>query len=101
MPIIQIDKKQSKTQIKAAIETDVQDRLRAYCRFSGATNDQVVSGALKFLFQSDSEFTPWFEAHKNDTTPRRGPRKRSVSELGQDGAGMNHDKAIPIAAVRK
>ena len=101
MPIIQIDKKQSKTQIKAAIETDVQDSLRAYCRFSGATNDQVISGALKFLFQSDSEFAPWFEAHKNDVAPRRGPRKRSVSEPGRDGAEMNHDKAIPILAVRK
>ena len=101
MPIIQIDKKQPKTQIKAAIETDVQDILRAYCRFSGATNDQVISGALKFLFQSDSEFAPWFEAHKNDATPRRGPRKRSVSETGRDGAKMDHDKAIPILAVRR
>lgn len=101
MPIIQIDKKQSKTQIKAAIETDVQSSLRAYCRFSGPTNDQVISGALKFLFQSDSEFAPWFETHKNDVTPRRGPRKRSVSEPGRDGAEMNHDKAIPILAVRK
>lgn len=101
MPIIQIDKKQSKTQIKAAIETDVQDRLRAYCRFSGATNDQVVSGALKFLFQSDSECAPWFEAHKNDALPRRGPRKRSVPESGHDGPGVTHDKTIPIAAVKK
>jgi hypothetical protein len=56
MPIIQIDKKQC------------------------ATNDQVVSGALKFLFQNDSEFAPWFEAHRNDVTPQRGRRKRSVSE---------------------
>ena len=101
MPIIQVDKKQSKTQIKAAIETDVQDRLRAYCRFSGATNDQVVSGALKFLFQSDSEFAPWFEAHKNDALPRRGPRKRSVPESGHDGPGATHDKTIPIAAAKK
>ena|SRR5205807_8755067 len=55
MPIIQVERKQIRTQIKAAIETEVQERLRAYCRFSGATNDQVVSGALKFLFQSDAE----------------------------------------------
>lgn len=43
MPIIQVERKQIRTQIKAAIETDLQERLRAYCRFSGATNDQVVS----------------------------------------------------------
>ena len=101
MPIIQVDKKQSKTQIKAAIETDVQHRLRAYCRFSGATNDQVVAGALSFLFQSDSEFAPWYEAHKNDAMPRRGPRKRSVPEPGRDGAGVTHDKSIPMAAAKK
>jgi hypothetical protein len=101
MPIIQVDKKQSKAQIKAAIETDVQDRLRAYCRFSGATNDQVVSGALKFLFQSDSEFAPWYEAHKNDELPRRGPRKRNVPDSGNGGADLSHDKSIPIAAAKK
>ena len=101
MPIIQVEKKQSKAQIKAAIETDVQDTLRAYCRFSGATNDQVVSGALKFLFQSDSEFSPWYEAHKNDGLPRRGPRKRNVSESSNGGAGLSHDKSEPIVAARK
>jgi hypothetical protein len=101
MPIIQVDKKQSKARIKAAIETDVQDRLRAYCRFSGATHDHVVSGALKFLFQSDSEFAPWYEAHKNDELPRRGPRRRNVSESGNGGTGLSHDKSIPIAAVKK
>jgi len=101
MPIIQVDKKQSKMQIKAAIETDVQDRLRAYCRFSGATNDQVVSGALKFLFQSDSEFAPWYEAHKNDALPRRGPRKRNAPESGNGGPGLSHDKSVPIAAAKK
>src|SRR5690349_3451829 len=101
MPIIQAAKKQSKTQIKAAIETDVQDRLRAYCRFSGATNDQVVSGALKFLFQSDSDLSPWYEAHKNDALQRRGPRKRNMPESGNGGAGLSHDKSVPIAAAKR
>jgi hypothetical protein len=101
MPIIQVDKKQSKTQIKAAIETDVQERLRAYCRFSGASNDQVVSGALNFLFQSDAEFAPWYETHKNDARPRRGPRKRVLTEPNQNGAAAIHDKAVPIAASKK
>src|SRR5215471_6723975 len=97
MPIIQVDKKQSKTQIKAAIETDVQERLRAYCRFSGASNDQVVSGALRFLFQSDAEFAPWYETHKNDVHPRRGPRKR-VLEPNQNGSAAVQDKSVPLPA---
>jgi hypothetical protein len=101
MPIIQVDKKQSKTQIKAAIETDVQERLRAYCRFSGATNDQVVSGALTFLFQSDSEFSPWYEAHKNDAQPRRGPRKRVPIEPNQNAATASQDKSVPITTSKR
>jgi hypothetical protein len=101
MPIIQVERKQIRTQIKAAIETDVQERLRAYCRFSGATNDQVVSGALKFLFKSDAEFTPWYEAHKNDSQPRRGPRKRVAHEAAPAAGLPNQDKTAPIAASRK
>jgi hypothetical protein len=101
MPIIQADRKQPKTQIKAAIETDVQDRLRAYCRFSGATNDQVVSGALKFLFQSDAEFAPWYESHRNDTQPRRGPRKRMIHEAPPAAGSAIQDKTVSITATKK
>jgi hypothetical protein len=101
MPIIQADKKQPKTQIKAAIETDVQERLRAYCRFSGATSDQVVSGALKFLFQSDAEFAPWYEAHRNDAQPRRGPRKRMAHEAAPAVGSPIQDKTVPITASKK
>lgn len=101
MPIIHVERKQIRTQIKAAIETEVQERLRAYCRFSGATNDQVVSGALKFLFQSDAEFTPWYEAHKNDVQPRRGPRKRTSNEMASAAASLVRDKTVPITASKK
>jgi hypothetical protein len=101
MPIIQVERKQLKTQLKAAIETDVQERLRAYCRFSGATNDQVVSGALKFLFQSDADFAPWFEAHRNDAQPRRGPRKRVPTEPNHNAATAIPDKAVPISATKR
>ena len=101
MPIIQVERKQIRTQIKAAIETEVQERLRAYCRFSGATNDQVVSGALKFLFQSDAEFTPWYEAHKNDVQPRRGPHKRTPNELASATGSSVQDKTVPITASKK
>ena len=101
MPIIQVEQKQTKMQIKAAIETDVQERLRAYCRFSGATNDQVVSGALKFLFQSDAEFTPWYEVHKNDAQPRRGPRKRVPTEQNQNASSGTQDKSVPITASKR
>src|SRR5436305_12335246 len=101
MPIIQVERKQIRTQIKAAIETDLQERMRAYCRFSGATNDQVVSGALKFLFQSDAEFMPWYEAHKNDAQPRRGPRKRSASELAITAGSPAQDKTVPVTASKK
>ena len=80
MPIIKVERKQTKTQIKAAIENDIQERLRAYCRFSGATNDQVVTSALKFLFQSDGEFGPWYEAHKDDAQPpRRNTMLRAIT----------------------
>ena len=101
MPIIQVERKQIRTQIKAAIETEVQERLRAYCRFSGATNDQVVSGALKFLFQSDAEFTPWYEVHKNDAQPRRGPRKRVPTEQNQNASSGTQDKSVPITASKR
>src|SRR5438874_11696308 len=101
MPIIQVERKQVRTQIKAAIETEVQERLRAYCRFSGATGDQVVSGALKFLFQSDAEFTPWYEAHKNDVQPRRGPRKRIANELANGAGAPVPDRTVPITASKK
>jgi len=101
MPIIQADRKQPKTQIKAAIETEVQEQLRAYCRFSGATNDQVVSGALKFLFQSDAEFAPWYESHKSDTQPRRGPRKRMIHEVAPAAGLASQDKTVPITATKK
>jgi len=101
MPIIQVERKQLKTQIKAAIENEVQERLRAYCRFSGATNDQVVSGALKFLFQSDAEFAPWYEAHRNDAQPRRGPRKRVPTEPNHNAATAIPDKAVPISAAKR
>jgi hypothetical protein len=101
MPIIQVERKQIRTQIKAAIETEVQDRLRAYCRFSGATNDQVVSGALKFLFKSDIEFTPWYEAHKNDAQPRRGPHKRIAHEAAPTAGSQIQDRTAPIAASKK
>jgi hypothetical protein len=101
MPIIQVERKQVRTQIKAAIETEVQERLRAYCRFSGATNDQVVSGALKFLFKSDTEFTPWYEAHKNDAQQRRGPRKRIAHEVAPAVVSPIQDKTAPIAASKK
>ena len=101
MPIIQVERKQMKTQIKAAIETDVQERLRVYCRFSGATNDRVVSGALKFLFQSDAEFAPWYEAHKNDAQPRRGPRKRMPPEPNQNSATTIQDKSVPVTVAKK
>src|SRR2546430_14966387 len=96
MPIIQVERKQIRTQIKAAIETELQERLRAYCRFSGATNDHVVSGALQFLFQSDAEFTPWYEAHKNDAQPRRGPRKRLRHELAAASGSALPEKAPPL-----
>jgi hypothetical protein len=101
MPIIQADRKQPKTQIKAAIETEVQEQLRAYCRFSGATNNQVVSGALKFLFQSDAEFSPWYEAHRNDAQPRRGPRKRVGHEAPPAAGSVSQDKTVPITATKK
>jgi hypothetical protein len=101
MPIIQVERKQMKTQIKAAIETDVQERLRAYCRFSGATNDQAVSGALKFLFQSDREFGPWYETHRNDAQPRRGPHKRVPTEPNHNAATAIPDKAVPISAAKR
>ena len=101
MPIIQVERKQIRTQIKAAIETEVQERLRAYCRFSGATNDQVVSGALKFLFQSDAEFAPWYETHKNDAQPRRGPRKRVPTEPNHNAATAIPDKAVPISPAKR
>ena len=101
MPIIQVERKQTRTQIKAAIENEVQERLRAYCRFSGATNDQVVSGALKFLFQSDAEFAPWYEAHRNDAQPRRGPRKRVPTEPNHNAATAIPDKAVPISAAKR
>src|SRR5438105_9740251 len=101
MPIIQVERKQIRTQIKAAIETELQERLRAYCHFSGATNDQVVSGALKFLFQSDTEFEPWYQAHKNDALPRRGPRKRVSTELNQNAETTIHDKSVPITSLKK
>lgn len=101
MPIIEIERKQPKNQIKASIETDVQERLRAYCRYSGATNDQVVSGALKFLFQSDAEFKPWYETHKNDVHPRRGPRKRVPNDGAQTGATTMADKNVAISALKK
>ncbi len=101
MPIIQVERKQTRTQIKAAIENEVQERLRAYCRFSGATNDQVVSGALKFLFQSDADFAPWYEAHRNDAQPRRGPRKRVPAEPNHNAATANLDKAVPISAAKR
>src|SRR5437764_14764967 len=100
MPIIQVERKQIRTQIKAAIETEVQERLRAYCRFSGATNDQVVSGALKFLFQSDAEFTPWYEAHKNDAQTRRGPRKRNANEMATAAGAPIQEKAGPSTAAQ-
>ena len=101
MPIIQVDRKHPKTQVKAAIENDVQERLRAYCRFSGATNDQVVSGALKFLFQSDADFAPWYEAHKNDAQPRRGPRRRVVAEPNQSTSAAAQDRSVPITASKR
>ena len=101
MPIIQVERKQLRTQLRASIETDVQERLRAYCRFSGATNDQVVSGALKFLFRSDTEFTPWYEAHKNDAQPRRGPRKRIVHEVAPPAGSQIQDRTAPVAASKK
>jgi len=101
MPIIQVERKQIRTQIKAAIETELQERLRAYCRFSGATNDQVVSGALKFLFQSDAEFGPWYEGHKNDAHPRRGPRKRIANEMAAAAGSPILDKTVPITASKK
>ena len=101
MPIIQVERKQLRTQLKATIETDVQERLRAYCRFSGATGDQVVSGALKFLFQSDAEFTPWYETHKNDAQPRRGPHKRVSPEPTQTAATAIPDKAVAISAAKR
>jgi hypothetical protein len=101
MPIIQVERKQIRTQIKAAIETEVQERLRAYCRFSGATNDQIVSGALKFLFQSDAEFTPWYDAHKNDVQPRRGPRKRIATDMASATGSSAQDKTVPITASKK
>src|SRR5438552_5731581 len=101
MPIIQVERKQIRTQIKAAIETDIQERLRAYCRYSGATNDQVVSGALKFLFQSDAEFKPWYEAHKNDAHPRRGPHKRIPNNGTENAATAMQDKSVPISPLKK
>ena len=101
MPIIQVERKQIRTQIKAAIETELQERLRAYCRFSGATNNQVVSGALKFLFQSDAEFTPWYEAHKNDAQPRRGPRKRIAHEVTPPAGSQIQDRTAPLATSKK
>jgi hypothetical protein len=101
MPIIQVERKQLRTQLKAAIENEVQERLRAYCRFSGATNDQVVSGALKFLFQSDGDFAPWYEAHRNDAQPRCGPRKRVPAEPNHNAATAIPDKAVPISAVKR
>src|SRR5215467_12073641 len=101
MPIIQVERKQIRTRIKAAIETEVQERLRAYCRFSGATNDQVISGALKFLCHSDTEFTPWYEAHKNDSQPRRGPRKRIMVEPNYGAATPITDKAVLSAAAKR
>jgi hypothetical protein len=101
MPIIQVERKEIRTQIKVVIETEVQDRLRAYCRFSGATNDQVVSGALKFLFQSDSEFAPWYEVHKNDVQPRRGPRKRMANEMASATGSSAQEKTVPITASKK
>lgn len=101
MPIIQVERKQAKNQIKTSIESDVQDSLRAYCRYSGATSDQVVSGALKFLFQNDTEFKPWYEAHKNDSHPRRGPRKRIPDNGTENAATASQDKSTPISALKK
>ena len=94
-------KSNPESQIKAAIENDVQETLRAYCRFSGATNDQVVSGALKFLFQSDGEFKPWYELHKNDSQPRRGPRRRVPTDQNHNGTAQSSDKSLPMSASKR
>jgi hypothetical protein len=67
--------------------------LRAYCRFSSATGDQVVSGALKFLFQSDAEFAPWYETHKNDSQPRRVRTRIMLTDVSQwEAAARAHSE---------
>jgi hypothetical protein len=56
---------------------------------------------LKFLFQSDAEFTPWYDAHKNDVQPRRGPRKRIATDMASATGSSAQDKTVPITASKK
>ena len=46
-------------------------------------------------------FSPWYEAHRNDSLPRRGPRKRVPTEPTHHGATAIQDKAVPISAAKR
>ena len=71
MPLIQARPRQTKVSTKIALDNETQSKLRAYCRFSRAVTDEVVSGALNLLFRQDPEFGPWYETHKSDGFGRR------------------------------
>jgi hypothetical protein len=65
MPLIASEPQGKKSALRFEIDSDTKQTLKLYCEFSeNLKHDPVIVGALKLLFKSDADFTPWLEQRK-------------------------------------
>ena len=92
MFLIEGEPKGKKSSLKVEIDSQTKSELRLYCRCTHATPEQVIRGALQYLFKSDTQFQQWKETEKQKPPIRRQSKKKSEA----NGTAM--PQPIPSAA---
>ena len=80
MALIEANRKEKPVLLDAQVAPEVLKNLKNYIRFSGAGKDEIVAGALKRLFEDDTEFAAWLEKRPS----RKKRRDNNASTAGDD-----------------
>lgn len=76
MFLIEGEPRGKKSNLKVEIDSQTKSDLRLYCRCTHASSEQVIRGALQYLFKNDAQFQQWKEAEKQKPPIRRQSKKK-------------------------
>lgn len=103
MPLIQPPPPRPKM-ITIALRMKVEDLryLKAYEAYSASpTHSHVIVGALGLLYEKDTGFQPWFEAHPHSAIEKKARRNgstKSSAKFGTSGDAVSSAVAAAEAA---
>jgi hypothetical protein len=80
MPLIASSNRGTHRPLRILLDDEMRRRVRNYTRYSGASADDIVRGALTRLFNDDVEFGPWEKANPEPPAqPSKKTRKAGES----------------------